>query len=43
MEKKKGEIDDNKNNVNVEVNQLKDKNFNSSTNINGNEVKLDEE
>ena len=40
---KKGEIDDNKNNVNVEVNQLKDKNFNSSTNINGNEVKLDEE
>ena len=40
---KKGEIDDNKNNVNVEINQLKDKNFNSSTNINGNEVKLDEE
>ena len=40
---KKGEIDDNKNNVNVEINQLKDKNFNSSTNINENEVKLDEE
>ena len=28
---------------NVEINQLKDKNFSSSTNINANEVKLDEE
>ena len=36
---KKGETGGN----NVEINQLKDKNFSSSTNINANEVKLDEE
>jgi len=36
---KKGETNGN----NVEINQLKDKNFSSSTNINANEVKLDEE
>ena len=41
---KKGEIEANINNINnVEINQLKDGNFNSSSNINGNEVKLDEE
>ena len=44
---KKGEMNDNnninQNNINVEINQLKDRNINSSTDINGNEDKLDEE
>ena len=33
---------DNNNNINVEINQLKERNINSSTDINSNEVKLDE-
>ena len=44
---KKREMNDNnninQNNINVEINQLKDRNINSSTDINGNEDKLDEE
>ena len=40
---KKGDKLDNNNKYNIEINQLKDKNFNSSTSINGNEMKLDEE
>ena len=40
---KKGEKNDGNNNINVEINQLKDKNFSSSTDINANEIKLDEE
>lgn len=40
---KKGEKNDGKNNINVEINQLKDKNISSSTDINANEIKLDEE
>jgi len=39
---KKGEKSDN-NNINIEINQIKDKNITSSTNINENEIKLDEE
>ena len=40
---KKGEKNDGNNNINVEINQLKDKNISSSTDINANEIKLDEE
>ena len=40
---KKGDKLDNNNKYNIEINQLKDKNFSSSTSINGNEMKLDEE
>ena len=40
---KKGDKLDNNNKYNIEINQLKDKNISSSTNINGNEMKLDEE
>ena len=40
-EKKGDKLDNNK--YNIEINQLKDKNFSSSTSINGNEMKLDEE
>ena len=40
---KKGEKNDGNNNINVEINQLKDKNISSSTEINANEIKLDEE
>ena len=40
---KKGEKNDGNNNINVEINQLKDKNISSSTDINVNEIKLDEE
>ena len=41
---KKEEIEINNNNINnVEINQLKNGNFSSSSNINGNEIKLDEE
>ena len=39
---KKGDKLDNNNKYNIEINQLKDKNFSSSTSINGNEMKLDE-
>ena len=37
-----GDNNDNINNINVEINQLKDRNISSSTNINSNEIKLDE-
>ena len=40
---KKGDKLDSNNKYNIEINQLKDKNFSSSTSINGNEMKLDEE
>ena len=40
---KKGDKLDNNNKYNIEINQLKDKNFSSSTSINGNEMKVDEE
>ena len=40
---KKGDKIDSNNKFNIEINQLKDKNFSSSTNINANEMKLDEE
>ena len=40
---KKEEKNDGNNNINVEINQLKDKNISSSTDINANEIKLDEE
>jgi len=40
---KKGDKLNNNNKYNIEINQLKDKNFSSSTSINGNEMKLDEE
>ena len=40
---KKGDKLDNNNKYNIEINQLKDRNFSSSTSINGNEMKLDEE
>ena len=40
---KKGDKIDSNNKFNIEINQLKDKNFSSSTNINANEIKLDEE
>ena len=40
---KKGEKNDGNNNINVEINQLKDKNISSSTDINANKIKLDEE
>ena len=40
---KKGDKLDNNNKYNIEINQLKDKNFSSSTSINGNEMKLNEE
>ena len=40
---KKGDKLDSNNKFNIEINQLKDKNFSSSTNINANEIKLDEE
>ena len=40
---KKGEKNNGNNNINVEINQLKDKNISSSTDINANEIKLDEE
>ena len=40
---KKGDKLGNNNKYNIEINQLKDKNFSSSTSINGNEMKLDEE
>ena len=44
--KKKGENSENsenKNNINVEINQLKERNINSSTDINRNEIKVDDE
>ena len=37
-----GDNNDNINNINVEINQLKDRNISSSTNINSNEIKFDE-
>ena len=41
---KKGDIKEkDNNNINVEINQFKDGNFSSSTDLNENEVKLDEE
>ena len=40
---KKGDKTDSNNKFNIEINKLKDKNFSSSTSINGNEMKLDEE
>ena len=40
---KKGDKIDSNNKFNIEINQLKDKNFSSSTSINRNEMKLDEE
>ena len=40
---KKGESSGKGNIINVEINQIQEKNFSSSTDLNGNEMKLDEE